>query len=101
MKNDLQGIFDALLEGVIVLDEAGAIDFLNVEASRLLELPDEISPDELLVKALGPDHPVCEITERVRRTGRPSIHDEVEIPRRLAPPTPVDVAVSILSLIHI
>lgn len=95
MKNDLQGIFDALLEGVIVLDEAGAIDFLNVEASRLLELPDEISPDELLVKALGPDHPVCEITERVRRTGRPSIHDEVEIPRRLAPPTPVDVAVSI------
>ncbi len=95
MKSDLQGILDALLDGVIVLDENGVIEFLNTEASRLLELPDESPSGECLVEALDANHPVCEIAEHVRRTGRSSIHDEVEIPRRLAQSTPVDIAVSI------
>ncbi|MFK7895012.1 MAG: nitrogen regulation protein NR(II) [Myxococcota bacterium] len=95
MKYDLQGIFDALLEGVIVLDERGAIDFLNSEAGRLLELPEDIPPGELLTDALGSDHPVCEIVERVRETSRPAIHDEVEILRRGAPATPVDITISL------
>jgi PAS domain S-box-containing protein len=70
MKHDLQGIFDALLEGVVVLDEAGEIDFLNSEAARILGASSEHLPGTSLKVALGPDHPVYEIVERVRASGR-------------------------------
>jgi two-component system nitrogen regulation sensor histidine kinase GlnL len=96
MKHDLQGIFDSLIEGVVVLDDQGRIDVLNSEAGRLLDSLNEIRPGADLAKAVGSDHPVCEIVERVRRTGRASLHDEVDFPRRVGPPIPVDVAVSIL-----
>jgi len=29
MKSDLQGIFDALLEGVVILDEDGRVELTN------------------------------------------------------------------------
>lgn len=96
MKHDLQGIFDSLLEGVVVLDESGRIDLLNAEAARLLDAPSEVRPGRMLASSVGADHPICEIVDRVLRTGRASIHDEVDFPRRLAAPIPVDVAVSIL-----
>ncbi len=96
MNYDLQGIFDALLEGVVVLDEKGCIELLNSEAARLFAVSGEAMPGKRLAEMLGPDHPVCEIIERVVSSGRASIHDEVDFPRRLAPPVPVDVAVSIL-----
>lgn len=96
MNLDLHGIFDALLEGVLVLDDDDRIELLNTEAARLLEATGEFSPGKQLTEALGPDHPICRIVERVRRSGRASIHDEVEIPRRFAPPIPVDISASIL-----
>jgi two-component system nitrogen regulation sensor histidine kinase GlnL len=96
MKHDLQGIFDALLEGVVILDDTGRIEFLNSEAARLLDCSSEMVPGERLETAIGTDHPVSEIVERVRSKGRASIHDEIEFPRRFTPPIPVDVAVSIL-----
>jgi two-component system nitrogen regulation sensor histidine kinase GlnL len=96
MQYDLQDIFDALLEGVVILDDAGCVEWLNSEAARLLDASTELLPGKRLESALGDDHPVCRIVGRVRRTGRPSIHDEVELPRRYARPLPVDVAVSIL-----
>lgn len=96
MKHDLQGIFDSLLEGVVVLDDAGRIALLNSEAARLLDSSNKIRPGERLATTLGSDHPICDIVNRVQRTGRASIHDEVDFPRRLSAPIPVDVAVSIL-----
>ena len=94
MKHDLQSIFDALLEGVIVLDAEGKVDFLNSEASRLVGSSNEVLPGKRLDETLGADHPLCLILDRVRRSGRASIHDEVEFPRRQIPPIPVDVAAS-------
>jgi two-component system nitrogen regulation sensor histidine kinase GlnL len=96
MKHDLQGIFDSLLEGVVVLDDEGRIDVLNSEAARLLDSLTEIRPGDRLATVLGSEHPICEIVDRVHRTGRASIHDEVDFPRRLSEAVPVDVAVSIL-----
>ena len=96
MKHDLQGIFDSLLEGVLVLDEAGRIDFLNSEAARLLDAANELRPGDPLAATLGSDHPICDIVDRVLRTGRASIHDEVDFPCKFSAPVPVDVAVSIL-----
>ncbi len=97
MKHDLQGIFDALLEGVVILDDLGRIELANSEATRLFDATRELTPGEEFAKVLGADHPACEIVARVLRSGRASLHDEVEFPRRLAPPLPVDVAVSILN----
>ena len=94
MKHDLQGIFDALLEGVIVLDPLGDVDFLNGEAARILGISSEPRPGTSLRRLLGRNHPVCRIVERVQATGRASIHDEVEISRRQEPPLPVDISVS-------
>ena len=94
MTHDLQGIFDALLEGVLILDEADRIERVNPEARRLLGVGHDLAPGRTLGEALRPDHPVCRVVERVRRSGRASIHDEVEIPQRFENPIPVDVAVS-------
>lgn len=97
MKHDLQGIFEALLDGVVVLDHSGRIELLNSEAVRLFDSSTAIRPGEPLEERLGPDHPICDILDRVRQTQRASIHDEVDFPSRLSAPIPVDVAVSILS----
>jgi two-component system nitrogen regulation sensor histidine kinase GlnL len=93
---DLQGIFEALLEGVVVLDDDDRIAFLNSEASRLLGATGEIPSGQRLSKALGADHPICEMVTRVRQSGRASIHDEVDFPRRFDKPIPVDISVSML-----
>jgi two-component system nitrogen regulation sensor histidine kinase GlnL len=94
MKHDLQGIFDALHEGVVLLDADGRIELLNPEAARLFAAPKDLLPGRVFAAAVGPRHPVVSIVERVRVSGRSSIHDEVEFPRRHAAPIPVDVAVS-------
>lgn len=94
MKRDLQGIFDALLVGVVVLNDSGEVEFVNSEASRILGASDQHMPGRSLAELLGADHPACMIIEAVRTSGRASIHDEVEFPRRLAPPLPVDLAAS-------
>jgi two-component system nitrogen regulation sensor histidine kinase GlnL len=94
MTQDLQSIFDALLVGVVVLDGDGRIEFTNPEACRILGASSENLPGRDLALLLDASHPVVQIVERVRRSGRAAIHDDVEMPRRLAPPFPVDVAVS-------
>lgn len=97
MTLDLQGLLDALLEGVVVLDDAGRVEFSNTEARRLLDAAAlETSAGKRLTDTLGPDHPLSRIVERVRLSGRPAIHDEVDFPRPLANPIPVDVSVSLL-----
>jgi two-component system nitrogen regulation sensor histidine kinase GlnL len=100
MNSDLQGIFDALLEGVVILDEDGRVELTNGEALRLLDGYGAPEMGKPLRDVLGADHPLCQIVDRVRRSGRPAIHDEVEIPRRLAPPIPVEVSVSLLGDAH-
>jgi two-component system nitrogen regulation sensor histidine kinase GlnL len=96
MNYDLQAIFDALLEGLIVLDDHDQIELLNSEAARLLGAHGHALVGENLSETLGSDHPICRIVARVRSSGRASIHDEVEFPNRQSSPIPFDVAVSIL-----
>jgi len=96
MELNLQGIIDALLEGVVILDADDRIEFSNGEARRLLDTAAEANGGKRLTDALGPDHPLVQIVVRVRRSARSAIHDEVLFPRRLAAPIPVEVSVSIL-----
>jgi two-component system nitrogen regulation sensor histidine kinase GlnL len=96
MNFDLQGIFDALREGVVLLDSADRIEFTNMEARRLLDSAGDNATGKRLSDTLGADHPVSRIVARVRHSGRPAIHDEIELPRRLAPALPVDVSVALI-----
>lgn len=96
MSLDLQGIFDALLEGMLLLDHDGRVQQCNAEALRLLGTSEEASVGEPIAALLGAEHPLCRIVDRARDTGRPAIHDEVEFPRRRARPVPVEVSISIL-----
>jgi two-component system nitrogen regulation sensor histidine kinase GlnL len=96
MDDDLKGILDALLEGVIVLDDADRLLFLNAEAARLLGAPGDARAGRPLTALIGADHPVCQIVERVRTSGRPSIYDELELPQRLPHPIPADVSVALI-----
>ena len=96
MDDDLKGILDALLEGVLVLDDADRLLFLNAEAARLLGAPGDARAGRPLAALIGADHPVCQIVERVRTSGRPSIYDELELPQRLPHPIPADVSVALI-----
>lgn len=93
MKHDLKAIFDALLVGVVVLDDEGVIETANSEASRILGVSDQNLPGTLLAEHLGPDHPAIALIEQVRKHGRAAIYDEIEFPRRLEPPLPIDLSV--------
>lgn len=94
MNQDIESVFDVLLVGVVVLDEAGAVVFVNAEASRILGESPQHLQGRAMPTLLGPDHPLSALLVRLRETRRPSIHDEVEFPQRLAPPLPVDISLS-------
>jgi two-component system nitrogen regulation sensor histidine kinase GlnL len=97
MSPDLQGIFDALLEGVVLLDANDQIELCNAEAMRLLGASTEAARSHRLADVVGEDHPLCAIVARVRELDRPEIHDEIDFPRRRQAPVPVEVSVSTLA----
>ena len=37
MSRDLTGILDAVIAGIVVLDDTGRVEFVNAAASRILE----------------------------------------------------------------
>ena len=90
----LQSIFDAMLMGVVLLDETGRVDLANSEAARLLGTSDQQLAGTHLSDHLDADHPVSRVLAEVHRLGRAAIHDEVEVPRRQAPALPVDITVA-------
>lgn len=89
----LKSVLDALLVGVVIIDDRGEVEFANGEAARILGLSDHQLPGSSLVRQLDSEHPVLRILDTFRRLRRAAIHDEVEIPRRLASSLPVDVTV--------
>ncbi len=97
MSPDLQGIFDALLEGVVLLDGEDRIELCNAEALRLLGASQDAARSHRLTEVIAPNHPLSAIIQRVRALDRPEIHDEIDFPRRRAAPIPVEVSVSMLT----
>ncbi len=94
MGRDLQGVLDALLDGVVVVDRAGRVELLNAEASRILETSAKATSGQPLERVIGADHPVVVLTRAVLDEGRPSIRDEFAIKRRFAEDAVVDAAAS-------
>ena len=91
---NLQDVLDAVLEGVVVVDDAGAIARLNDEACRILEISAEHASGSRLETIVGGEHRVATLAEQVRRNGRAAIADGVPLPRRYGSELEIDVAVS-------
>jgi two-component system nitrogen regulation sensor histidine kinase GlnL len=91
---DPKGILDAVLDGVVVVDADGRIEFVNAEACRILEASDETAAAAPLEQIVGPDHAVAKVAQAVAASGRSIIESERRIRRRFAADVVVDVAAS-------
>ena len=61
---------DSLRVGIIALDGQGRVEFLNAEASRILDLSRRASAGKPLAESLGDRHPVVSILMETLETGR-------------------------------
>ncbi len=94
MPKDLQRVLDAVLDGVLVVDLSGVVEFVNAEACRILETSALASLGSGLEQVLGPDHPVAKLARSVLDSGRSAIESEQQIERRFAAAVLADVAAS-------
>ena len=94
MPRQLQTILDAVLDGVVVIDDDGRIETLNAEASRILESSSAGVSGQALERVLGSGHPIAEVAKSVRASRRSAIADEVAIERRFSEDLIADAAVA-------
>jgi two-component system nitrogen regulation sensor histidine kinase GlnL len=91
---DFRQILDAVIDGVIVVDDHGCIEFVNSEACRILETSAETALAARLEEIVGPDHAVAKVAHAVIGGGRSVIEDERRIARRIGDDVIADVAAS-------
>ena len=84
-SRDLQDVLDAVLDGVIVVDDGGSVLRVNSEACRILETSAETATGEPLARLLGPDHAVSALAAQVGAERRAAIVDDLRIERRYGP----------------
>ncbi len=94
MARPLQTILDAVLDGVVVVDDTGRVELLNAEACRILETSVAHAETEQVEALAGPDHPVASVTRKVLESARSAIADEVPIRRRFSEDLIADLAVA-------
>ena len=94
MYRDLSGVLDAVLAGILVLDEDGRIELVNSAASRILATSAEAAMGEPIEWVQGAGHALARLARSVLRSGRSAVEGEHEIERRLLENLVVDVAVS-------
>lgn len=94
MAPDLQSVFAALPDGLVVVDDALSIELLNTEACRVLGLSAEVASGEPLERVLGGGHDLVRIARAVLASGGTQVESEVRLERRFAEDLSVDVAAS-------
>ena len=94
MARDPKSVLDAVLDGVVVLDDAGRIELCNAEACRILGTSAEASLGQPLEKLLGPRHAIRTLARRVLETGRGAAWSELEVAQRFGGELVVDAAAS-------
>lgn len=91
MLRNPESLLDAMLDGVVLLDDAGEIEFLNPEACRILETSLHAALGCPVEDVIGNDHPGSKLSRIVLATGRPAIQREQPIERKLESDLVVDV----------
>jgi two-component system nitrogen regulation sensor histidine kinase GlnL len=94
VAHDLRGVLDALLDGLLVLDDELRIEWINAEACRVLEVSSELAQGEPLARIAGPGHDFVRIARAVLASGGTQVESEVRVPRRFSEASVVDVAAS-------
>jgi two-component system nitrogen regulation sensor histidine kinase GlnL len=96
MRRDQRRVLDAILDGVVVVDEAGSVELLNAEASRILETSTEAVAGRPIEQVPGAGA-FAKSVRGVLDLGSACVDNEVRVARRFAPELVVDVAVSPLA----
>ncbi len=91
MSRNLESVLDAVLDGVVMLDADGKIEFLNSEACRILDSSLQTARGLPIGNVIGVEHSVSELSRIVLASGRPAIQREQPIERKLLPDLVVDV----------
>jgi two-component system nitrogen regulation sensor histidine kinase GlnL len=94
VTRDLSGVLDAVLAGIVVLDENGRVELVNSTACRLLEISAETASGRPIESLLGSDHAIAKLARSVLDDGRTALDAERPIERRFADDLVVDVAAS-------
>lgn len=96
MARDLPRVLDALLDGVVVVDDEGCVRELNAEACRILGTSSEAVFGRPVERVPGGEA-FAKGVRAVLAEGASLVENEVALPRRFQPPLLVDVAVSPLA----
>ena len=96
-RPSLEDVFDAILDGLIVLSPEGEIVRINEEACLMLGTSTESAKGQSLTPLLGQSHPILDLLATVRRTQSPMVADEVLLARPFEAARVVDVSFSPLS----
>lgn len=94
MARSLQDVMEALLSGVVVVDQTGAIEDLNSVACRILEHSREAALGLPVEGLVTPDHAVARLARKVLGDGVPVSETSQTVERRNDDDIVVDVAVS-------
>ena len=94
MARDFKGVLDALLDGILLIDELGCVEEVNAEACRIFGLSAENIRGALIDRLADPQGTIVKLARRVIETGQPFVEDEVEFERRTGPNLIIDVSVS-------
>lgn len=94
MARNLEGMLDAMLDGVVLLDANGEVEFINPEACRILQTSAETALGLPIEDVLGADHSIAKLSRTVLASGRAVIEREQLLKRRRADVLAVDVTAS-------
>jgi two-component system, NtrC family, nitrogen regulation sensor histidine kinase GlnL len=89
-RRDLKDVLEAVLDGVVVVDREGRVEFVNGEACRMLETSAEFAAGLPLARVAGPEFEA--IVRSVLALGRPAVEDDRIVARRFSPDLILDVA---------
>lgn len=92
MGRDLTGVLDAVLAGIIVLDQNGHVELANAMACRILEHSAESILGRPVESLLGEQHGLATLARTVLATGRSAAEDDARVERRLDTDLTVDIA---------
>ena len=94
MARELKSVLDAILDGILLIDDQGCVEDVNDEACRIFGLSAENIRGAPIDRLVGPRFAIVRLARRVAETGQPFVEDEVEFERRTGPNLVVDISVS-------
>ena len=80
METDGERVLEALLDGVLVIDDRERVERLNAAACRILGVSAEAARGRPLAGLLGEPHPAVELARRTTRSGRSAAASDLPLP---------------------